>query len=58
MNIYDLLIIRRQLRYLNLDYSALQDVGDICISLIGVTRIFDVGRGPLNVKLKGTVKEK
>ena len=27
MNIYDLIIIRRQLRCLNLDYSALQDVG-------------------------------
>ena len=28
MNIYDFIIIRGQLRCLNLDYSALQDVGD------------------------------
>jgi len=29
---------------------------EISISLIGVTRIFDVGRGPVKFKQKGTGK--
>ena len=31
---------------------------EVSISLIEVTRNFDVGRGPVKFKLKGTVKDK